>query len=241
MKKALLVGLVAGVLVSALSWWVYVVTQQKVFVPEPEPMIEPVQLTELQTDQSATASPQVKGVTTVQPTPACVEKTYTSSKLQLSFEYTTCESEEVSFEVDASKLLERVERDGETLEQVVLESFVKPTSTSLSDIITSTFISRLPSTSQQGCAVVNTTRAELQDSVERSEIRAVGSYQAVATAMLESEAAAQPCGTYGQMLRVGYFEYHPAQMPDRYVFITPMTEQEKVTWSSLRFSQPNQE
>lgn len=236
MKKALLVGVVSGVLVCGLSWWVFLVTQQHIFEPEPEPMLDPVQVNESQVVEDASSSPQVKGVATViQPTPVCVEKTYTNSALQISFQYNNCESDTVSFEQEGSKLLEEVERDGVVVEQVVLEQFSKPESTAFADIIASTFISRLPSTAQQGCAVINTSRPEEQDQIARSEIRAVGTYAAVATTLLESEAAAQPCGTYGQMLRVGYFEYHPAELLDRYVFVTPMSGHDTVLWSTLQF------
>lgn len=261
---AIIAGIIAGLLVLAIGYWLYWVRSQDILPMAAEDQVLPVlaQLSNenewksikpdeieneininhaVELSQEVSSSPastitQVKGVSTDFKRPDCVVKEVSRPELGLSWRYQTCQNEQVSYRVDGRQVIEVVTTPEARMEQVVMELFEKPPSETMVETIEKKFISRLTEVAQIGCVPKISVKMTLTDlDKEVWEILPTGKYEQVANDMLTRLASAQPCGTYGYTSFLDYFEYHPKVTSSRYLFVQGNLEETYFDRNSIVF------
>jgi len=244
---AIIAGIIAGLLVLAIGYWLYWVRSQDILPMAAEEQIQPV-LAQLpsesldtsdsiqeSTNSSLSPTNLVKGVSTEFKRPDCVVKEISRTELGLSWRYQTCQNEQVSYRVDGKQVIEVVATPSARLEQVVMEVFEKPPAETMTEAIEKRFVSRLTEVAQIGCVPKISTRMTLTDQEKEVwEIVPTGKYEQVAYDLLKKSPSAQPCGTYGYTPLLEYFEYHPKTTTNRYLFVQGNLEETYFDRNSIK-------
>lgn len=156
------------------------------------------------------------------PLPGCQWVPWESEELGLRMKVQKCEGNNAKeFKVLHNKV--RLVAPGQTtgMGVIVIEVWDKPGRQSMSEAINRKFYPDMTSRQQMGCQVTDRTEKYPTGDDNKFVYQIVPNaiYQAEADRMRESEPGAYVCGNYGELDPPQYFEYHPAETKNRYLFI----------------------